>query len=164
MITNAFKAAVRTIVAATPIIQLLRAKTAVVLERIARGGGATKWYYCPDEAHLAAFEAQVSPGSAVSFYFDERVQSRNYSQEVNSAVLSIAAETGEAIIGVLNEDGLHIDVEFVTGVTELTEFVTTIGHNRKVYYGAFPTRENDGARAVTILIPDADGIMRNHPH
>jgi hypothetical protein len=33
-----------------------------------------------------------------------------------------------------------------------------------VFYGATPDRENDGTHAVTVTLPDADGIVRPHPH
>ena len=161
---NSFESAVHATLAATPVIELLGARAAVVLERIARGGGATKWYYCPDKAHLEALEAQLSPGSVVSFYFDDRVRSAIYSPELKSAVEGIIAETGEAIIGALGEDRLHIDVEILTGARELAEFASTTSLTSRVFYGAFPARDNDGTRAVTMVIPDADGIARCHPH
>src|SRR5277367_4911196 len=58
----------------TPIIERLKATDAVILERLARGGGSTNWYHCPDENHLEAIEARLRPGSLVSFYFDDRIQ------------------------------------------------------------------------------------------
>jgi hypothetical protein len=148
----------------TPIIDLLGATAAVVLERIAKGGGATKWYYCPGKAHLEAIEAQVSPRSVVSFYFDDRIRGDNCSPEVMSAVERIIARTGEAVVGALGEDGLHIDVEILTGPNELAAFASKISPASRVFYGVFPARDNDGVQAVTVVLLDADGIVRPNPH
>ena len=150
--------------ATTPIVDLLATTDAVVLERIAMGGGATRWYYCPDGTRLEGIEAQLRPGSVVSFYFDDRIQSGLYTSEIKSNVGKIIAETGEAIIGVLGEDGLHIDVEVITGSDEITEFASAVTSSSRVFYGVFPARDNDGVRAVTVTIPDRDGVVRPHPH
>jgi hypothetical protein len=72
--SHSFRLAVRTAVSATPIGDLLSAKSGVVLERIARGGGATNWYYCPKKSSLEVVESKFSPGSIVSFYFDDRIR------------------------------------------------------------------------------------------
>lgn len=164
MQTNPFKPIVHAALALTPIIDRLAATSAVILERIARGGGATKWYYCVDRNHLQSVETQLSPGSAVSFYFDDRMRSDFYSTELKSRVETIIAETGEAVVGVLCEDGMHINVEIIAGLHELAEFVSTLGPTSRVFYGAFPARDNDGIRAVTVVLPDADGVVRAHPH
>jgi hypothetical protein len=161
---NSFKSTVHAALAVTPITDRLAASSAVVLERIAMGGGATRWYYCPDGAHLEAVEAQLRPGSVVSFYFDARIQSGHYSPEIKSNAERTIAETGEVIIGVLGEDSLLIDVQMLTGLDELTEFASTIGSTSRVFYGVFPARDNDGVRAVTVTLPDTDGVIRPHPH
>jgi hypothetical protein len=31
-------------------------------------------------------------------------------------------------------------------------------------FGAFPGRDDDGERALTLPLPDADGVVRPHPH
>ena len=100
----------------------------------------------------------------MSFYFDDRIQSGLYSAEIKLNAETIIAETGEVIIGVLDEDGLHIDVEIITGPNELTEFASTTSFTSHVFYGVFPARDNDGVRAVTVTLPDTDGIVRAHPH
>ena len=161
---SSFVSTVHTALAVTPIVDRLESSGAVVLERIAAGGGETRWYYCSDRAHLEAVEAQLQPGSVVSFYFDDRIQRSLYSPEIKSNAGKIIAETGEVIIGVLDEDGLHIDVEIITGPNELTEFASTTSFTSHVFYGVFPARDNDGVRAVTVTLPDTDGIVRAHPH
>ncbi len=141
----------------------LGATGAVVLERLARGGGGTKWYYCSDRSRLESVEERLSPGSVVSFYFDGRIRSDLYSPDVESNVENIIAEEGEAVIGRLHEDGCRIEIETVAGPGDLAEFISTINPTSRLFYGTHPTRDNDGIRAVTVLLPDADTIARAHP-
>jgi hypothetical protein len=151
-------------VAATPIYNLLSTTHAVVLERIAMTAGNTRWYYCSNQARIESVVDQLSPGSVVSFYFDQRIECTFYSPVVKSRVERIMLETGEAIIGLLRQDDLHIDVEVITGHDELISFESRIVSNSRVFFGVFPARDNDGIRAVTITLPDIDGIIRAHPH
>jgi hypothetical protein len=45
------------------VTRLLRDKAAIILERIARGGGAVSWCVCECEAALDAISARFKPGS-----------------------------------------------------------------------------------------------------
>ena len=136
----------------------------MVLERIAKGGGATKWYHCADKTHLEVVKAELSPGSVVTFYFDGRIRNARLSPAVESNLKEIISEAGEAIIGSLRDDGLHLDVETIAGPQELADYVASLGSGASVYFGCFPARDNDGKRAVTFVLPDADGVVRPHPH
>lgn len=60
-------------------------------------------------------------------------------------------------------DGLEIAVEIVAGPNELSE-VSSGFAGEQVFFGAFPRRDNDGHRALTLTLPDADGLVREHPH
>ncbi len=161
---NSFSTLARAALAATPIVDRLIQTHAVVLERLARAGGATKWYCCPDRNHLHALEEQLSPGSVVSFYFDDRIRNEALSPESKEKVESIVSETGEVIVGTLAADGLHVDSEIITGPNELASFFSGVSFTTRIFYGAFPARDNDGIHAVTVTLPDADGIVRPHPH
>jgi hypothetical protein len=137
---------------------------AVVLERIARGAGATRWFRVGDERDLEQLAGRLSPGSAVSFYFDGRLASRVYDLSVGRRLLAIAAQDGDAVIGRLGDDQFEINVEFVSGPAELEEYASELPSGAEVIYGRFPGRDNDGLRAVTIDLPDRDGVVRPHPH
>lgn len=164
MQTETFKSALHTALAATPIADLLASRPGVILERIARGGGATKWYYCASESALGAVEARFSPGSVVSFYFDDRIRNDAYSPGVQTAVEAVIAQNGEAVVGVLAEGGIRIDAEIITGPNELAEFLSVVKPGSRLFCGPFPAKDNDGVRAVTLVLPDADGTVRAHPH
>jgi hypothetical protein len=155
----------------SPIPQLLTARPAIVVERIARGGGRTEWYRCLHQTHLAAITAQLSPGSIVSFYFDQRIAHRRYTPDLHRQIIdlmdrlrALPGETGEIVFGQLGDDELHIQVDFPAGAEDLDELTSTLGTHSWIYYGPFPARDNDGVNAITLTLPDNDGIVRRHPH
>jgi hypothetical protein len=91
--------------------QLLTAQSAVVLQRIARGGAATTWYRGLNQAHLDAITAQLSPGSVVSFHLDDRIAYRRYTLQLHQQLLNLIGslqglpgETGEIVVGHLAAD------------------------------------------------------------
>src|SRR5262249_16173162 len=104
----------------TPILERLAITSAVVLERIARGAGATNWYWCASEDALKKLAERFAPGSKVSFYFDKRLQTANYA-EAKSEILRIAANTGDCVVGILSDDGMKLDVQLIASHDELAE-------------------------------------------
>lgn len=164
MTTNEFKNVLEKIISQSPIRTKLERDSAVVLERIARGGGATSWYYCSGVNDLEIILSKLHPGSIVSFYFDNRIQQKEFTAEVRGMIEEIILKTEDAIIGTLMDDSISIFVDIVTRSSELTEFASSIPSGKRVFFGAFPARDNDGNRAVTLTLPDADGVMRCHPH
>lgn len=150
---------------ATAVPELLgRPNGAVVLERIARGAGATRWYRLRDFEQLRSLTKRLSPGSSVSFYFDDRVRAQEYGGEVREGILRIAESDGDAVVGTLKADAIELDVEFIAGPSELEEYAESLTPGARVFYGPFPARDNDGEFAVTFDLPDSDGIVRQHPH
>jgi hypothetical protein len=137
---------------------------AVVLERVARGAGATNWFTVRTPQDLIGVASAFSPGSAVSFYFDERFHWHAYDGTIATEILAIAERDGDAVVGRLAADGISVEVEYVASETELNEFVMTLRSGEEVLVGAFPARDNDGERAITVDLPDRDGIVRAHPH
>jgi hypothetical protein len=164
MQTEIFKSALHSALAATSVADLLARRPALILERVAKGGGATKWHYCPNKSSLGAVEARFLPGSVVSFYFDDRIRNDGYSPAVATAVEAVIVQNGEAVVGTLAEDDTRIDAEIITGPNELAEFLSAVKQGSRVFYGPFPAKDNDGVRAVTLVLPDADGTVRAHPH
>jgi hypothetical protein len=153
-----------TLIAASAVAGLLMRRPAMVLERIARGGGATRWYRLSTADDLARLCERLSPGSVVSFYFDERIEYLPLDDEATVRILEIASAEGSAVVGRLGPDSLEIIVDYVSGANELGEFVETVRHGEMVFVGAFPGRDDDGQNAVTFTLPDSDGVTRGHPH
>ena len=163
-INESFLTAVHRTVTATRIVELLRSKPAVILERIAKGGGATNWYYCNDETKLEAITSILSPGSVVSFYFDDRIRKSRYTPELITEIQSSIQETGEVVVGFLATDLIHIEASVVVSHDELVELMSSLTSSVELFYGVFPARDNDGVSAITLQLPDLDGVTRSHPH
>ena len=159
-----FVETVRDALAASPVLENLAKHEAIVLERLARGGGATNWYYCRNERSLDQIEERLRPGSVVSFYFDDRIGKLWHFEEVCSRVDEVVAAVGECVVGVLANDEIGIEVGFVSGRDDLSEFLNGLPSSSPFFVGEFPARDNDGKDAATILLPDADGVVREHPH
>ena len=164
MQTRPFTSIVRATLSAKAIATLLKHHNAVILERVARAAGATNWFYCCNQAQLQVVESQLLPGSAVSFYFDDRIQAVQYSPQFKPAMEKIIAETRCVVVGLLGHDGLRLDVEYVESAGELAEVTANFDSTTLFFFGEFPGRDNDGVRAVSVVLPDEDGVVRPHPH
>jgi len=153
-------------IAATEVQRLLAAspRGTIVLERIARGAGATRWFAIPGVERLGDLSARLSPGSSVSFYFDDRLAAAPYGPDVVAEIVRVAARDGDAVVGTLPAGEIELDVEFVASPAELDEYAEDLLAGAIVIYGAFPARDNDGESAVTLDLPDRDGVVRPHPH
>lgn len=143
--------------------RLLAERPAVVLERIARGGGATRWFRVRSLNDLDMLSTRLSPGSTVSFYFDSRISARPYDDETVSQILDLVSTHGDAVVGAMCSDGLEISVEYIAGLNELGEFVGGLSRGSPLYVGAFPPPDHDARDAVTLTLPDLDGVTREHP-
>ena len=147
-----------------PSRRLLVDRPAVVLERLARSAGATRWYYAVTRGDLEQVCERLFPGSAVSFYFDDRIELRPWDDETEILVLDLITATGDAVVGRWDRGDIEIAVDSVAGANELGDFADGLVPPTAVFVGAFPTRDNAGADAVTIMLPDHDGVTRAHPH
>lgn len=150
-------------IAATPVRENLRSRGAVVLQRIARGAGQTDWFYCGGVADLDRVIGRLRPGSKVSFYFNEQIRRCRYSEQTRMEIENVIAATGECVVGALGDDGITMERDFVCSTEELVEFVDEHSTSEWWFYGAFPGWDNDGRDAVTLTLPDRDGVVRDHP-
>lgn len=135
-----------------------------MLERVARGGGATNWFYCRNAEQLQIIADRLLPGSVVSFYFDGRVERFSDHGSVKRRAEELIASTGESVMAALTEDDSTLVVDFVNGPVGLAEFLQDNSSSSLFFAGVVPGRDNDGYDAVTITIPDEDGVVRMHPH
>lgn len=136
----------------------------VVLERLARAAAATKWYVLFNPAQVEEIAGGLSPGSSVSFYFDGRLAIAPYGSDVARIVLKIAGGERDAVVGRIVPGSPKVEVQFIANQEELDDFVNHLIPTALLRYGSFPARDNDGDRAITLDMPDADGIVRSHPH
>jgi hypothetical protein len=147
---------------ATTVPRLVRERSAIVLERYARGGGATSWYRIKSAEDLNQVVKLLRPGSAVSFYFDDRIAEGDPAT-ARDEIVAIAARDINAVVAAYNGQP-ELRVDFPGGPSDLAEFVDELQPGETFLYGAYPGRDNDGKRAVSLVLPDVDGVVRGHPY
>jgi hypothetical protein len=162
--STSFADVVRGAVDERDVPRLVADHPAVVLERLARGAGAARWFRVASDRQLELLCAEFSPGSTVSFYFDDRIAFVPYDGAAVLRILDLIATHGDAVVGVLHDSQLEISVAFVAGANELGEFAENLPPKSVVFVGAFPAADDDGHDAVTLSLPDRDGVVRRHPH
>lgn len=134
----------------------------VLLERIARGAGATRWYLLHDRSAFEQVIAALRPGSRVTFYFRGPMHTEPLSEEVQGAMFEAVGEHDEIVIAFPVPGQLELRAELVSGPSELTDFLMQPDPPADVVWGAFPgTEELD---SFTVELVDADGVLRAHPH
>lgn len=161
---GSFSETVREALNRTAVRQLLAVRPAVILERLTRGAGATRWFFLASDRDLEFLYDRLAPGSRVSFYFDSRIAAYPFDDDAVIRVLDMVASSGDAVVGTLCADGLETSVEFVAGASELGRFVENLAPRSEVFIGAFPASDDDGRDAVTVTLPDSGGLTRAHPH
>jgi hypothetical protein len=161
---DAFARVVQDVIDRTAVTELLNQRTAIVLERVARGGGTTHWFYLDDRASIPPLAARLSPGSVVSFYFDERLRFRTIDDVFMDDFFRLIGSHGSAVVGRMSDDGLELKVDFPNALSDFTEFLAGGVASTPICLGAFPDRDNDGVNSVTVTLPDHDGVVRMHPH
>lgn len=148
----------------TAIPHLLTMRAATVLERIAYGGGNTEWYRCTSPGDLRPIASMLKPGSCVSFYFGDQLRVSPDATVARVALRAILQTEPDAVLGILPGEGvLTVKVSNVS-IEDLDEELESVANASMLLFGPFPPRQNDGISAVTLDLPDADGIVRAHPH
>jgi hypothetical protein len=135
---------------------------AVVLERVARGGGETRWFYCRTVAEIEQILPRLRPGSRVGFFFDDRLRRAPFSDSVEEELWSMATEAGEVLLGTERQGDPELDMVLLDP-SDFSEHLAEVRAGEVVFYGLFPAIEDDGVSAVSFIPPDQDGVVRPQP-
>jgi hypothetical protein len=135
----------------------------IVLERFARAAGAARWYFARSALEFDRVIEELRGGSCVSFYFDEQLRVDFDNEAARQAMFDEVSPAREILLGYPIEGQVHVQIELVTGPTELTEALMHRVEGGVVFWGPWPSREG-GPGTVTIDLVDEDGILRPHPH
>jgi hypothetical protein len=134
----------------------------VILERVARGSGATRWHYCSTIQDVIDDIATMRAGSRAGLFFDDRIRRSGYSDEIGIDILDIAASAGEVWAG--REMGVSREFKMdFGGVEESMNMIAEFKTGEVVLYGAFPTFDDDRINSIVFTPPDLDGIARPQP-
>jgi hypothetical protein len=135
----------------------------IVLERVARGGGATRWFYCRTMGDVEEVLPWLRQGSRVTFLLDDRIIRRvPLCDDVEADIWELATTKGEVFVGTQRPSSLEIDMALLDS-SELEEHLASVRSGDIVFYGAFPTTDDDGVSVVSFIPPDDDGVVRPRP-
>lgn len=136
----------------------------VVLERLARGGGATKWYLIRSREDVEPVFEMFRGGSCVSFYFADQLHAEVDTDDARQRMFDELSVEGELVAGYPSEFNPELDMEIISGPGELGSYVVSHPEGQVIVWGRWPGKDNDGRDAITINLVDDDGIIRSHPH
>lgn len=136
----------------------------VVLERLARAGGAARWFFVVSRTALEDVFDQLRGGSSVSFYFSGHLHVEVDNEAARQEMFEEITRRSELVLGYPAPDNAQLEMEIISGASELTECLILHPEGSLVVWGEWPARESDGENAITVDLVDADGVLRSHPH
>lgn len=134
----------------------------VVVERLARGGGASRWFACRSLKEIEQILPEFRSGSRVGFFFDDRIRREPYSETLEQTIWAELADGGDVFLGREMPSNFELDVQHL----DLTDCEDTLAHipsGEIVYLGAFPLFDDDGVSCVVFTPPDSVGVVRPQP-
>jgi hypothetical protein len=139
-------------------------ENAVILERLARGGGAVRWYLATTPDDLGVVVERLRGGSCVSFYFDDQLQVERDIESVRQRMFDAVTAGREILLAYPEQQKVDLSVELATGSNELAELLVQRSEGSLVVWGPWPSRDGNPNGTITIDLVDEDGVLRNHPH
>jgi hypothetical protein len=132
-----------------------------LMERLPAGGGAANWFVLRSESQIDELVSLLTPGSRIALLAAPAVSSAKATQETHRHAYQLAAEHDEVVLGVVGP-GVVATVGLLAP-SELDEAFRTIPEGADVLLGVIPGLDGPGFLGW-LLLPDADGVVRPHPH
>jgi hypothetical protein len=136
----------------------------VILERLARGGGAARWFFVQRSAELELVFDVLRGGSCVTFYFADQLHVETDTDDARQRLFDEITSEEELVLGYPSAGNIEVDMEIISGPGELAELLMHRSEGDLIVWGKWPARSNDGHDGITLNLVDADGILRTHPH
>jgi hypothetical protein len=136
----------------------------VIVERLARGGGATRWFFARSRAELDQVFDMLHGGSCVSFYFANQLHVETDNEAARQRMFEEITSEKDLVLGYPSAMGVAVDMELISGPGELAEQLMHHPEGSLAVWGKWPARANDGHDGITLNLVDADGTLRAHPH
>jgi hypothetical protein len=133
-----------------------------IVEKVARGGGNTRWFYCESIREVEDVLRAVRSGSLVGLFFDDRIRRLPKSEEAEIETIDAAIRYGELFLGTKNSTGSELRM-YLADPNEVYAEVSKVASGEMVYFAPIPTFDNDGKASIVFTAPDADGVVRPQP-
>jgi hypothetical protein len=136
----------------------------VILERLARGGGTSRWYYATSNEQIKDVLNLLRGGSVVSLFFGDELNVEIDSDEARQRMFDRVSPSREIMVAYPQDNVSILQVELVTGASELTELLIHHPEGKTIVWGPWPSAEPNGLSSFTLRLVDEDGVLRIHPH
>jgi hypothetical protein len=133
-----------------------------ILEKLASGGGATRWFHCETVLEVRNVMTYLRPGSRVGFFFDDRIRRRVNSPESQQEAVDLAFLNRELFVGQKDSHANELHM-YLAEPTEVYFELAKVPIGQSVFFAAFPAFDDDGLNSFTFTPPDADGVTRPNP-
>ena len=136
----------------------------IILERLARGGGATRWFFARSPAELELIFDALRGGSCVSFYFANQLHVETDTEAARQRMFDEITAEKELVLGYPSAGSIEVDMEIISGPGELAELLMHHPEGSLIVWGKWPARSDDGHDGITFNLVRRGGILRTHPH
>jgi hypothetical protein len=136
----------------------------VILERLARAGGAARWFFVTSLVTLDQIFDLLRGGSSVSFYFSRYLHVQADQDESRQDMFDEVTQYSEVVLGYPSQDDPEFEMAIISGPSGLAESLMHHPEGALAVWSQWPPRENNGLDVITVDLVDADGVLRPHPH
>lgn len=136
-----------------------------VQERIANGAGQTRWFFCANSFDLSRLNEELRPGSLITAYFDDRIQKARLGDLKREDIEGICSDGAECVAGQIVSGSIQVDLLFVEGWADFLDLFDGSDPDSIFFYGAYPSEGLwDIGKSISFIVPDEDGVFREHPY
>jgi len=101
-------------------------------------------------------------GSRVSLYTDGPIRLHPLTPDLTETVLSLLYESSDPLAVVLRPGSLEVEMVWLADLSDFEELTADLEPGAPVLVGSFPASIGDAV--AEFVVPDADGVIRMHPH
>lgn len=134
---------------------------ALVLERFAYGGGDHRWYLCDHPGDFRTALSTAKPSSLLVI-LDGSHMAVTSASSLDVDILAAAGAVDGILLGTRDSDG-WLRLDHLDG-SELRDALRGYEDESILVAGPYPKRGLETGEPYVLTVPDADGIVRPHPH
>lgn len=147
----------RTVASTAPIL---------LLERWARGAGMRSWYLLHGAEDIAVVRRLVRPAAGLTAYFAIPflvLGSGESDRWSRAAALLDELGPNDDLLAFARGEESALEVEYVSSADELSDWLQSES-SIELWLCRYPDWPSDGPEALTAVVPDGDGLVRDYPY
>lgn len=139
----------------------------LLLERWARGAGMRSWYLLQGPADIALARRLARSGAGLTAYFSISFlkiatgEPDRWSRA--AALLDELGPNDELLAFARRQQELTLEVAYISSADDLSGWLMSEA-STEIWLCRYPDWPSDGPGALTAVVPDDDGVVRDHPY